>query len=452
MNILQELSQNIKTLITQFVQTYSSIVDLELDENLTPKHWFMPLDNYASKQEATHYFLLAASLSNYRLTGNPRNIRLFLDHLHNTLEKRMYTSKNPEDFRTAIIQYEQKMERLDRLGSAKYEIPQILSRVNKYVQETANNSMIEYTDRLIQKGRKPADLVKELSFKIEGFSKHHQAKAWLYLRWMTRPSPDLQLFKYNPKDLMVPLTTPKLRVAAALGLTQNENLPFELNAPKRPESWWKNTAEYEKDAEKLTDFARSLFPEDPVKVDFPFFILGTWLEYADLTPQFLEKSLKFLIQKHQECLQPIMRYLTMVGHYNKIGEALPPGVTTGFEADVYQFLQNRQIIFNYEFMEFCLPTETGRFLTFKPDFLLPQYTDHARKVLLEPHGIRKDLNEVLFKLSTFRKHYGEFFCLILIVPDLFIEAIEELDPEHKSYDYLWKQSDYKIQFEKFRKS
>ena len=451
MSVPQEISQDIKSLICQFVQAYSSVVDLELDENLTPKRWFMPLNSDAAKREAAHYFLLAASISDFRLTGNPRNVRLLLDHLHNALGQKMYTSKCPADFKPTLAKYEQDMAMLERLGKAKSEIPQVLSRVNKFVQETANGDLIEYADRLRLKGGKPADLVKELSFKVEGMSKHHKSKGWLYLRWMTRPPPDLCLFKYDPVDLMVPLTTPKLRVAAALGLTHNENLPLELNAAKRPERWWRDTAEFDRDAEKLTDFARELFPEDPAKVDFPFFILGTWLEYADLTPVFLEKSLRFLIQKHEELLKPIMRYLTVVGHYNRVGEALQPGAFYGFEGDVYNFLQDRQILFSYEFMEFNLPTD-GRFLTYKPDFLLPQFTDKGRKVLLEPHGVMSNLDEVLFKLSIFRKHYGEYFCLILIVPDDFIETVEKLDPEHKSYDYLWRRSDYKIQFEKFRKS
>ena len=118
---------------------------------------------------------------------------------------------------------------------------------------------------------------------------------------------------------MVSLTTPKFRVYAALGLSDNENLPFELSTKNRPESWWKNTVEFDADSEKLTNFARSLFPEDPAKVDFPFFILGTWLEYSDLTPSSLEKSIRFFIQKHDEFLQPLTRYLTVVYHYNRIG-------------------------------------------------------------------------------------------------------------------------------------
>jgi hypothetical protein len=38
------------------------------------------------------------------------------------------------------------------------------------------------------------------------------------------------------------------------------------------------------------------------------------------------------------------------------------------------------------------------------------------------------------------------------VPDDFIAAINELDPQRDSYDLVWKLSDYPIQFENFRSS
>ena len=55
----QEVSNDLKDLIVRFVQTYGNIVDLEPDENLDPKLWFMPLKTYETKREAAHYFLLA---------------------------------------------------------------------------------------------------------------------------------------------------------------------------------------------------------------------------------------------------------------------------------------------------------------------------------------------------------------------------------------------------------
>ena len=77
----EQVPNELKDLVVRFVQTYSAVTDLELDLHLHPKPSFMPLNSYAAKREAAHYFLLAASLSDYQLTGNPRNIRLLLNHL-----------------------------------------------------------------------------------------------------------------------------------------------------------------------------------------------------------------------------------------------------------------------------------------------------------------------------------------------------------------------------------
>jgi hypothetical protein len=441
------VTTGLRDLIVNFVQTYSEVRDIELDDQLNPKPWFMPLNTPDAKKEAAHYFLLAASLSDYKLTGNPRNIRLLLSRLHKSLEGKLYTITKPSDFTLELSRFEQEIKKFDHLGEDKSEIPEVLCSVNLFVYNKAGGDLIKYTTELAGKGRKPKDLVQQLSYSVKRMNKQHKSKAWLYLRWMTRLAPDLALFPFNPKDLMVPLTTPTLRVYAALGLSNNENLPFELSAKNHPDSWWNSTAEFDADAERLTAFARSLFPEDPAKVDVPFFILGTWLEYSDLTPASLERSLGFFIKKHNELLQPLMRYLTIVYHYNRAGEVIEPGTTSAMEWDVYNFLRQRQIIFSYEFMEFYLTQEN---LTYKPDFLLPKLTDKGRKVILEPHGVRAKLFQELAKLSIFRKHFGQYFCLILIVPDEYVEVIDRLDAKHLSYDYLWKQSSYKIQLENFR--
>ena len=449
----QEIPNDLMELVVSFVQTYSTVTDLELDLHLNPTPSFMPLTTYKSKKEAAHYFLLAAALSDYQLTGTPRNIRLLLNHLSEVFGNRLYTITKPLEFKPAVEKFEQKIENLDHLGKEKLEIPEVLCSVNQFVANKAQGDLIDYTTKLSQKGRKPKDFVETLSYSVKRMNKQHKSKSWLYLRWMVRGQPDLGLFPFDPKDLMISLTTPKLRVYVALGLSDNENLPFKLNSKYRPDSWWENTAQFDSDTERLTQFARSLFPEDPAKIDFPFYILGTWLEYSDLTPNSLKRSLQFLIQKHQELLQPLMRYLTVVYHYNRIGERIEPGAFGALERDVYEYLKNKQIIFYYEFMEFRLPQMNSNVsLTYKPDFLLPQLTNRGRKVLLEPHGIKKNLIEFLIKISIFRKKYGEYFCLILIVPDDFIKAVDALDPQHNSYDFIWKRSDYKIQIEKFQSS
>ena len=146
-----------------------------------------------------------------------------------------------------------------------------------------------------------------------------------------------------------------------------------------------------------------------------------------------------------------MRYLTVVNHYDQIGPSQRLGAFSALERDLYDFLTKRQVIFNYEFMEFQLSQEGTRgSVTYKPDFLLSRITNKGRKILLEPHGVKNNLGNFLFKLRLFRIHYKEYFCLILIVPDDFIPLIEKMDPKHHSYDFLWKQSNYKIEFEKLQ--
>jgi hypothetical protein len=95
---------------------------------------------------------------------------------------------------------------------------------------------------------------------------------------------------------------------------------------------------------------------------------------------------------------------------------------------------SKQAIFNYEFMEFYLSEENPAF-TYKTDFLLPQIAYNGRKVLLEPPGIRSGLTEFLAKLAIFRKHCGKYFCLILIVPDQYVEIIERYDRKHAAFDF-----------------
>ncbi len=445
-----QVSQDLRDLIVSFVKTYSTVTDLELDLHLHPKPSFMPLNSDEAKKEAAHYFLLAAALSDYQLTGNPRNIQLLLSHLSEVFGHKLYNIADPLEFKREVDKFERKIENLDRLGKEKAEIPEVLCSVNQFVAKKAQGDLIDYTSKLSLRGRKPKDFVETLSYVVKRMNKQHKSKSWLYLRWMVRSSPDLGLFKFDPKDLMVSLTTPKFRVYVALGLSNDENLPFKLNSKNKPDSWWENTAEFDADAEKLTQFASSLFPEDPAKIDFPFFILGTWLEYSDLTPISLERSLRFFIQKNQELLGPLMRYLTVVYHYNRIGERIEPGAFTLMEKDVYEFLKDKQVIFYYEFMEFYLPqTNPDVSLTYKPDFLLPQLTHNGRKILLEPHGVKANLSEFLNKLKSFRQQYGDYFCLMLIVPDELLGTIDTLDPQHNAYDFIWKRSNYKIQLENF---
>lgn len=443
----------LQRLVVQFVDIYGAVADTGLDLLLHPSPGFLPLDSSAAKQEAAKYFLLAASLSDSELTGNARNVRILLDHLHSVFGEKLYTLNNPAAFGCEVTKCEMELKNLDSLGPKKSEIPEVLASVNRFVEKKAHGDLAGHSSELRRRGLKPEDFVKELSYGIKRMNGHRKAKAWLYLRWMVRKSPDLGIFDFDPKDLMVPLSSPKLRVAVALELVDNEDLALDLNTRCKPASWWRNTAEFDKAQESLTGYARSLFPDDPAKVDFPFFMLGTWLEDSDLTPASIERCLRFFVDKFLELQKPPIRYLVAVPHYSK-GFLIPEmGPFGGFEMEVYDFLRKRQVKFDFEFLEFQLPKEGGvtwASPTYTPDFLLPQMTLRGRKVLLEPHGVRDGFQGFLTKLSVFRKFYGEHFALVLIVPDDFAELVEALDPDHQAYDLLWRRSSYKNELENYR--
>ena len=81
------------------------------------------------------------------------------------------------------------------------------------------------------------------------------------MRWMVRPSPDLQIYDHLlPEDLYVPLTKENANVAASLGIINSASPTL-----------WRDEESAAEARQKLTDFAKRLFPKDPSKVDYPFF-------------------------------------------------------------------------------------------------------------------------------------------------------------------------------------
>jgi hypothetical protein len=58
-------------------------------------------------------------------------------------------------------------------------------------------------------------------------------------------------------------------------------------------------------------------------------------------------------------------------------------------------------------------------------------------VLLEPHGVWDDLKDYVGNLHVFRKNYGQFFHLVLIVPEDFVGFIQNADPKREAYDQMW---------------
>lgn len=252
-------------LIKEFVERNSKIADIQFDPRLAPK---LLIDPYSKSSQVAHYFLLVASIDEAWVIGRAENARSLMVYLHEKLDEQLFQITSVSKLRESV--FESKLYR--DFGPLKEEIPKIIASVNNFVRQQAKMNLVKYGERF----DKPSDFVKEVCKHVARMGGALKKKAWIYARWTVRPYPDLRIYDYfSPSDLYIPLTSDVARVAACLNLVES---------PKARRLKWR-------DVKEVTEFGRKLFPKDPVKIDFPFFLLGRWLRGKKLSEQILRENL-----------------------------------------------------------------------------------------------------------------------------------------------------------------
>jgi hypothetical protein len=214
---------------------------------------------------------------------------------------------------------------------------------------------------------------------------------------MVRPHPDLKILRhFSPEALWVPLTENNAYVAASLGL-------IDSPAP----SLWQDTQRTADAYKKITAFAKRLFPNDPAKVDYPFFLLGRWLKKKKLNENTLKEALQFFSRVHNVTGQT-HAYYHKISHYK-----------SGWEKTTGRTLSKMKIPYGYETISFPLPGDS-----YTPDFILDESIS-GRRIILEPHYdmTRKQAR----KYSLFRRVYGQKFLLILLLKNDLIRHYRKLN-------------------------
>jgi hypothetical protein len=369
------------SLLMKFVDMNSDVVDVQWDRRMSPRLLLNPYsEDREEKKVIAHYFLLVASVLEDSVVGFSENARMLLIHLHKALGSRLFEITKPHlfDEKITLCRF------YGTLGPRREVISQILTSVNKFVKDRADKDLISYS----QKFSKPKDFVEDLERNIERMGAFHRDKAWVYLRWMVRPHPDLEIFEpFSPEDLYVPLTENNANVAASLGLIHSV-APF----------LWKNDNAVKARA-KITGFAKRLYPADPSKVDYPFFLLGRWLKQKHLNKNTLKEALQFFERIHGLTGQPHAYYQSMSRY------------KSGWEIKTARILSRMKIPFGYEPIDFPLPGDN-----YIPDFILDRSV-HGRKIVLEPHYEMS--KKQARKYSLFKQTYGhDFFLILLLKNDL----------------------------------
>ena len=364
--------------LARFVDMNSNVVDVQWDRRMSPRLLVNPYsEDYEERKTAAHYFLLASSVLEEGVVGFSENARSLLVHLHKKFGKSLFEVRKPHIFEEEII----KCGFYHNLGSYREVIPEVFACVNNFVRNKAEKNLVEYSQRF----SKPEDLAENLAQNIEVPNVPHQDEAWIYMRWMVRSKPDLELFNhFSPENLCVPLTRENADVAASLGLIRS-SAPF----------LWRDKNATMKARERITDLAKQLFPKDPAKVDYPFFLLGRWLKRKNLNRNTLKEALQFFDHMHKVTGQPHAFYQKMSRY------------KSGWEKKTASILSKLRIPYGYETISFPLPGDT-----YTPDFILDR-SIQGRKIILEPHYEMS--RKQAYKYSLFKRTYGHEFLLILLL-------------------------------------
>ena len=371
-------TDEVLTLLVEFINKNSNVVDVQWDRRMSPRLLFNPYsEKFEERKIAAHYFLLAASILDDTIVGYPENARMLLVYLHEAFGNAFFEIKKAHLFEEEIV----KANFYHDLGPNKKAASEILAQINLFVKLKAERNLLQYT----QKFTKPKDFIEDLAQNIPALAGPHKDKLWIYMRWMVRPQPDLQIYDhFLPEDLFVPLTKENANVAASLGV-------IESASP----SVWRDEKTASEARQKLTDFAKRLFPQDPAKVDYPFFLLGRWLKQKTLNRYTLKTALDFL-ERMQKITGQSQAYYQKMSRYK-----------SGWEKKTALTLLRMHIPYGYETISFPLPNEV-----YTPDFILEK-TVHGRKIILEPHF--EMTKKQARKYALFKRTYGHKFVLILLL-------------------------------------
>lgn len=386
-------------LLRGYVENNDGICCAQWDPAISERLRFDPYDeSVEAKVRAAHYFLLNAAVTETELVGRSENARALMIDLHRRFKDSLFTETDPRKLHEAV-----RRSRFYRdYGPGRRRIGSVLTGVNTWVRDEAGGDLLGYS-----RGFSSPD---GFASRLQGIPRMggvFREKTWMYLRWLTRPYPDLGIFCFDVGELKAPLTSYVVKVASCLGLCEGVGSAV-----------WGDVGYREEARERVMGYARELFPGDPLRIDYPFYMLGRWMAEEEPTLGDLVDYLRFLDE--------VQRLTgTVPVTYDIVGRE-----RSRFERNLRVLLERQRMLFYFEGQRFSL----GGGLTYRPDFILPGYRVGGRQVVLEPHGIWRQGHEeeVTTKFRLFREMYGSLYYLVLIVQSREYTRVRDRFPD--SYD------------------
>ena len=395
-------------LLREYVDRNQGVCCSQWDPKVSEELLFDPYTE--NPKLVAHYFLLNASITETDLIGRAENARALMIKLQSTLGEELFTRTHPMFFNEVVS----KSAFLKDLGPGYKRIGSVLAGVNKWVQDVPKGDLIGYSSGFNAEG---------FAAELQGIPRmggRYAEKVWMYLRWLTRSAPDLDVYEFDARELKVPLTSLVTRVGACLGLCETPGAEAWLDPGYRDEV-----------RDRVTGYALKMFPEDPLSVDYPFYMLGRWIEGREPSEDELRSYLEFFDELYRVTG-------TTASTYDIVSRE-----KSGFERNLRGLLEKHKMMFYFEAQRFNL----GDGLTYRPDFILPKIYVEGRQVILEPHGFwtGDHVEQVTTKYRKFREMFGSLYYFILIVQskeyyrvrDGYPDSYDDIIESHRMGDLLY---------------
>jgi hypothetical protein len=216
-----------------------------------------PLPVSVEDNELSRYLLIAAAVD---AQVDSRGVRPFLVRLDGKarqarLPRGLFDIS--EDHANDVLSAVTSEPRM-RTSRIRGDLPRIIAEANAFVDAEAKGDFDSWARGFTD----PQTIVAALARGIYGLGRgagETRKRLWMLMRWLVRPYPDLRRWDHlSPEDLMVPVDGHVARFAVSLGL---------IPAVGKDGPRWR-------DVEAITEFAREMFPEDPARIDYAFFMWG----------------------------------------------------------------------------------------------------------------------------------------------------------------------------------
>ena len=97
-------ADEVLSLLVEFINKNSKAADVQWDRRMSPRLLFNPYsEKYEERKITAHYFMLASSILDDTIVGDPENARMLMVYLHEAFGNSLFEIKKAHLFEEEIV-------------------------------------------------------------------------------------------------------------------------------------------------------------------------------------------------------------------------------------------------------------------------------------------------------------------------------------------------------------